>query len=56
MNLTGVYWLRRSKTSMLILDNLFCISEPIFPESLKRSSIKAVLSPGLLKDYMKQHT
>lgn len=49
MNLTGVGWLRRSKTRMSILDNLFCFSEAIFSESLKRSAIKAALSPGAAK-------
>lgn len=32
---------------MLISDNLFCFSKLISSESLKSSSIKAVLSPGV---------
>ena len=46
-NLTGVCWVR-SKTMLLILDNLFCFSEAIFSEFLK-SAIKVTLSPGAAK-------
>ena len=34
---------------MSILDNLFCFSEAISSESLKRSAVKAALSPGTAK-------
>ena len=34
---------------MSILDNLVCFSEAISSESLKRSAVKAALSPGAAK-------
>lgn len=34
---------------LLILDNLFCFSEAIFSQFLKRSAIKVTLSPGAAK-------
>lgn len=36
----------KSKTCMMILDNLVCFSDPISSESLK-SSVKAVVSLGV---------